>query len=170
MEIAEYAEYAARHVAELQRVVKAESPANGSTPIPQRWLDVYTRFRGFSGMVLNRETESTETSITEAAQVRGFLDSVYQCAKDGRVDDGIDLVIDHLDQWLLEDKTERCGMALNWVDVNRLTEDLVFSFVTATLAAKNTLAQRAVFFAKARNRIASLRDADFAHQLLSRYE
>lgn len=121
-------------------------------------------------MVLNRETESTETSITEAAQVRGFLDSVYQCAKDGRVDDGIDLVIDHLDQWLLEDKTERCGMALNWVDVNRLTEDLVFSFVTATLAAKNTLAQRAVFFAKARNRIASLRDADFAHQLLSRYE
>lgn len=172
LDFTEYAEYAARHVAELQLVAQSTAPVSGSLPIPQNWLALYSGFQGFrgTGMIADCDND-TENSVTEATQVRGFLDSVYRCAKDGKINDGIDLIIDHIDQWLSDEQTGRCEMALAWIDVDRIPDDLVFSFVTSTLAAKSDLAaQRPMFIIKARNRISALRGLEFARKLLARYE
>jgi len=109
--------------------------------------------------------------VSNGAQVRAFLEQAYRLSRDEKIQDGIDLILGQIDEWLLAARFDLCEGALAQVDMSRLQADMVFSFVTSTLAAKHLLPKyRPRCLSEARKRLTQLRGEAFANQLLARYE
>lgn len=76
-----------------------------------------------------------------------FLEQAKQLEKRGRTDTALDLVYDQIDERLLAGRFTEVDQLLATVSVADLSLDLLLALLTATLPARNQLANRARFFA-----------------------
>jgi len=155
-------------------------PNVSSVPVEQWMLATFRRL-GENPLVKlaspdGDERLSPETrEVPKPARVRGFLQRVYDLSAHNEIDEGIDLIIEQFDSWLRAGDIDMCEYALATANTDKMQEDIVFTFLTATLAARKHLPnqefrkQRAKYYERAVKRISQLRGEEFAIKLLARY-
>jgi hypothetical protein len=107
-----------------------------------------------------------DTQGVVRSPVEQFLDAVYSFEQMGAIDSGIDYIFQKMNNWLWEGNDSICNTILSEVDTERLTTDLLLSFLTITKAPSGTLPNRAVYREKIWKRIAALNGSPMATKLL----
>jgi len=95
-----------------------------------------------------------------------FLDTIYSISDSRRA---IDIILDHLDGLLNSDDFEECNNVLQQVNVGKLSDSMLVSFLGITRAAQDNLSMRSVFYNKVYSEIATRRGIDGANRLLKKY-
>jgi hypothetical protein len=97
------------------------------------------------------------------------LQAIYRLDAHGMVRHAADRVLEHIDNLLNESRFSECDHLFREVDLTRLSDTLVVSFLGITLAAKPKLKLRAAFYDQALEVVSRRRGRDVAQRLLQRY-
>jgi hypothetical protein len=74
-----------------------------------------------------------------------WIDDVYSLVAKKEPDKAIDILFNHVDEWLLRNEFTRCNDLFHVVDVKRLDTHLLVALLSITLAASQKLPDRPKF-------------------------
>lgn len=85
-----------------------------------------------------------------------WLDDVYSLVDQGKSEQAVDLLYEHVDDLLLAEDFKRCDALLQTVDLKRLDSNLMVSLLTMTAPAKAALPYRASLLQRARKALETI--------------
>lgn len=94
-----------------------------------------------------------------------WINEAIDLANRGDVERSLDVIFDNIDEMLLSSKFDECSKLLEFLAVDRFTNEQLLTILTATLPAKALLPARAAFLAKVTTTI-SERGAEAADLLV----
>jgi hypothetical protein len=126
---------------------------------------------GVEGIYLVIATPNTESDTTNglSEDTSYFLRTVYFLDATGHNRDAADIAIDKLDDLLNAGEFYKCNCILRAASANDMSDLLIVTFLGITLGAKELLAARPAFFARAHEVVSKRRGRDGADSLLNKY-
>lgn len=85
-----------------------------------------------------------------------LLNAVYNAVSQNLIDAASDLIMQHLDEWMLQDKFDQCDAFLTTVNLERLEPYTIVVILAVTLCAKDRLIFRKQFVERAETQLKTL--------------
>ncbi|MFO7561391.1 MAG: hypothetical protein R6X02_02005 [Enhygromyxa sp.] len=88
-----------------------------------------------------------------------WLASLYELVEQGSIDEAIDLLFDHVNDLLFDDRADECDELLQAIDLDRLDTNLLVSLLSVTLPARAVLPSRPALVERVDRRLTELAPA-----------